>query len=469
MGSLSSLAMPGTSAWIEYAIWLAILAGAIQIILGALRGTWLFNLVSLPVLNGFTQAATLLIIFSQVPHLLGVPGTSVSTSVFQIQPLDMHAVSAAFGLSTLAVLLVFRQFRPRFPAIAFAALVGALISWGVGFAESGGKIVGDLPVGLPALNFPSVPSGQALLALLPAATTIACISFVETLASARNDSASISQPWSPAQEAIGQGLAKIASGLSGSFPVSTSFSRSALNLYAGARTRWATLIAVALVALFVEFAIGAMQSIPMAVLAAIIITPLLPLLTIRPWLELSKISKADFCIGSITLLVTLAMAPSIYWGVAVGVTLAILKYIWTNLHPRIIEVGRHADGSLRDRARFGLSPLLDRCLAVRIDASLDFVSAARAEAFIVDRLRRTPEIRCLCLFASGINSVDPTGVDALKSICERANVVGIDVIFCALKAQPEDVLKATGVLTRPLVHNARTEDEALSIARRFVK
>jgi SulP family sulfate permease len=468
MSSLSTLAIPGSSEWVQYALWLAILAGVIQLVLGALRGTWLFNLISLPVLHGFTQAATLLIIVSQIPHLLGTTGLRMGSNSLQVGSLNLHTASAAFGVSALAALLLCRRVVPRFPAIAIAAAIGAVVSWCVNLESLGGAIVGTLPAGLPVLGFPATITGSEMLRLMPTAVTIACISFVETMSSARPDSAIMSNAWNAPQEAIAQGLAKIASGISGAFPVSTSFSRSALNRYAGAQSTWATLFAVAFVALFVAFAIESMRTIPMAVLAAIIITPLLPMLAVQLWLQLWKVSRTDCCIGFVTLATTLMFAPAIHWGVALGVTLTLLKYMWSNLHPRIIEVGRHTDGSLRDRERFTLPVLIDGCFAVRVDAALDFVSAASVEAFIVKHMRRTTSLRCICLFASGINSIDATGHATLNAICERANSAGIAVVLCALKAQPEDVLRVTGLFGRADVYCTRTEDEALALVRKLV-
>lgn len=469
MSSLSVLAVPGSETWVRYAIWLAIMAGVIQVALGVLRGTWLFNLVSLPVLHGFTQAATLLIIVSQLPHLLGVAAEATRGNLLHISATGLHAASAVFGVSALAWLLMCRRVLPRFPAIALAAALGGFVSWAVDFESLGGAVVGSLPGGLPALAFPVAVSGPELLALIPVAVTIALISFVETMSSAKSEAVTMDKPWDAAQEAVGQGLAKIVSGFSGAFPVSTSFSRSALNRYAGARSSWATLFAVVLVALFVEYAISAMRTIPMAVLAAIIVTPLLPMLTVGSWRQFWRLSKVECCIGVATLIGTFVFAPALHWGVALGIALTLLKFMWSHLHPRIIEIGRHADGSLRDRERFNLPVLFDNCLSIRVDAALDFVSAVRVESFIVDRLRRMPSTKCICLFASGLNSIDATGYAALDAICERAHNAGIEIVLCALKAQPEDVLRAAGLLDRPHVHNARTEEEALAILSQLVR
>ncbi len=469
MSSLSALAVPGSESWLQYALWLAVLSGLIQVALGWCRGTWLFNLVSLPVLHGFTQAATLLIIVSQLPHLLGLAAKAPSDALYQISLTSTHPSSAVFGIAALAVLLICRHRLPRFPAIALAAALGGLVSWYVDFESLGGAIVGSLPGGLPTLAPPVAISRQELLALMPAAVAIACISFVETMSSARSEAVNMDKPWDAAQEAIGQGLAKIASGFSGAFPVSTSFSRSALNRYAGARSAWSTLFAVALVAIFVEFSIGAVRTIPMAVLAAIIVTPLLSMLTLVAWRRFWIVSKVDCVIGIVTLLVTFALAPAIHWGVAFGVVLTLLKFMWGNLHPRIIEIGRHADGSLRDRERFNLPVLVENCLSIRVDAALDFVSSARVEAFIIDRWQRAPSTKCICLFASGLNSIDATGYETLDAICQRANSAGIEIVLCALKAQPEDLLRSAGLLGRPHVHSARTESEALSLVHHLLQ
>src|SRR5690606_5903565 len=142
--------------------------------------------------------------------------------------------------------------------------------------------------------------------------------------------------------------AKMASGLSGAFPTSTSFSRSALNRYAGARTGWSVLFSVAVVALALLFT-PALHHVPMAVLAAIVVAAVQGLLAPGDFLKLWRVSRVEAGIASFTCFVTVLAAPHLYWGVLAGVVMALSHFLFMRMHPRIVEVGLHPDGSLRDR------------------------------------------------------------------------------------------------------------------------
>ncbi len=152
--SLAGMAEPGSAQWVTLAAWTAIMAGAVQWILGALRSGWLVNLVTSPVLNGFTQAAGILILLSQLPDLLGLRS---SWSALLSDPSWHHFDPWAllFGAGGLCGLLLLKRFAPRLPAAVLVVAICGAISAVVGFAEHDGHIVGHLPAGLPSLAVPS--------------------------------------------------------------------------------------------------------------------------------------------------------------------------------------------------------------------------------------------------------------------------------------------------------------------------
>ncbi|MDO7679793.1 MAG: SulP family inorganic anion transporter, partial [Burkholderiaceae bacterium] len=237
--SIGGLAEPGGADWVNLAVWLALLSGLFQLVLGALRAGSLLNLVSAPVLMAFTQAAAVLIILSQLGDLVGWPSGNVQGVFSFFDGFEWPVISAAalcFGVGSLVVLLAFRRWQARFPAVLVVMLLAAGISAVVQFQASGGAVVGALPGGLPTFYWPHWPGLSTLQHLLVPALIVTLVSFLETAASARVDSERQGKPWGQNQDLIGQGLAKVASALSGSFATSSSFSRSALNLYAGAQT-----------------------------------------------------------------------------------------------------------------------------------------------------------------------------------------------------------------------------------------
>ena len=458
--SLSGMAEPGSVMWVQLAIWLAVLSGLLQLALGAGGYGWLLNLISSPVMTGFTQAAALLIIGSQLPALLGLP---LGLSGFFSGPLagDLDTQALLYGVLSLLALLAAKRWAPRLPAIMLVVVGAGLLSHLTGFAERGGEVIGSLPAGLPTLALPAWPGLDELSQLLVPAMVIALVSFLETASSARTEHQQGGTRWNENQDLTGQGLAKLASALSGSFPTSASFSRSAIYLYAGARTGWAA-IATAILVTLALLGAGALAPVPRAVLAAVVIMAVTGLLKPQAFVRLWQIGRVEAITAAVTFAITLLTAPRIHWGVLAGVLLTLGHFLHTRLHPRIIEVGLHPDGSLRDRHLWKLPPLAERLYALRMDAELDFAAASGLERAIGEHLAQHPEVRHVCLFAQPINRIDVTGVETFGQLHRQLMAKGITLHISGIKLPVESTLRQAGELQdSPLLRLYRTDAEAL--------
>ena len=317
--AMLGMAEPGSAQWVTLAVWLALLSGLLQIVLGLGRFGWLLNLVSAPVLAGFTQAAAVLIVLSQLPALVGLNGPLGS---LLLQP-HVHWQATAFGLGALAVLVLGKRWLPRFPVLMVLVVASALLSAELGFASGGGAVVGALPAGLPALQLPGWITLPQLRDLSLPVLVLTLISFLETASSAKVDNQRGGTRWNENQDLIGQGMAKVASGLCGSFPTSSSFSRSAINLYAGAKTGWATIFSVLLVLLVLLWLTPALFHVPQAVLAAVVVAAVSGLVQTAELRRIWRAAPVEALICATTFIMTLATVPRLYWGVLAGLLMAL--------------------------------------------------------------------------------------------------------------------------------------------------
>lgn len=448
--ALQPLAEPGSDQWVSLAIWLALYAGLIQFLLGALRLGEIANFLSNAVITGFINAAALIILLSQLPALLGLPPSDALLGLHGLFEQARHPDAAwlwtlAFGCGSVLLLLLQKRFAPRLPGVLFVCVVATVISAVVNFQALGGVVVGAIPAGLPALSWPPALDLEIHRALLPAAMIIALISFTEAMASARTIAAPDGRLWNQNQELIGQGLAKMASGFSGAFPVSGSFSRTALNLYVGARSGWSALFAGACTLICLLFFTRGLHHLPAAVLAAIIVVPVLGLIKPRAFLRLGRASFDDGVVGVATFAATLISVPYLHWGVLTGFLLAILFFLYRRAHPRLIELGLHPAGTLRDRALHGLPPITPGVLALRMDASLTYITAPLLDRFIRQRLDQEPNLSVVLICASAVNAVDATGADMLAELQRALRQRGVTLAFSGVKKQVRDVLARTGL------------------------
>lgn len=457
--SLTGLAAPGSAQWVALAVWLALFSGGLQLILGLGRFGWLLNLVTSPVLTGFTQAAAILILLSQLPTLLGLSGPLKN---LLNQP-QFNAQAAAFGLGSLAVMVLGKRLWPKFPTVIAVVAACAGVSTWLQFAQQGGPVVGVLPSGLPALYVPDFLPLETLGALVVPALVITLISFLETASSAKVENQADGKRWNDNQDLIGQGLAKIVAAFCGAFPTSSSFSRSAIMLHAGARTGWATISAVLLVLMALLWLMPALEAIPQSVLAAVVISAVVGLLKPVEVLRLWRVSPVEASTALVTFLLTLATAPRLYWGVLAGLLMSLSHFMHHRLHPRIIEVGLHPDGSLRDRNLWHLPLLGERVYALRMDAELDFASANGFTTAIFVYLSTHSQTRHVCLFAQPINRIDVTGVEAFRQLHASLSAKGIVLHISGIKLPVEKILRRAKALPEgPLLRLYRTDAETLA-------
>jgi SulP family sulfate permease len=305
--------------------------------------------------------------------------------------------------------------------------------------------------------------------LWSAALVLALISFTEAMSSCRVLARKRRERWDENQELIGQGLAKVASGFSGAFPVSGSFSRSALNLYAGATSAWSTLFSALCVLFSLIFLADLLYYLPRSVLAALIIVPVFGLFDFSAFKRLFVISRDDAAIAIVTFVVTIVAMPRLHWGVVAGITLTMVSYLYRHMQPRIIEVSEHGDGTLRDSQRFDLPRLAPDVLAVRIDAALNFLTGAALERFVVTRCSTDHDIRRVLLCVGSVNDIDATGVDTLESLHMTLQGLGLELYVSAIKKQVWDVLDdACWIKALGQEHIFMTDHEAILAMRKPV-
>ena len=326
--------------------------------------------------------------------------------------------------------------------------------------SGGGEVVGTIPAGLPQFSLPRV-TWEAVSLLFSGALVITLVGFMEALSIARAMAARTRQRIDPNQELIGQGLANIAGSLTQSFPVSGSFSRSAVNLSAGAVTGVSSVFAFALVLLTLLLLTPLLYHLPQAVLAAIIVMAVANLVNVRAFVHAWKAHRHDGLAAIVTFAATLGFAPRLEDGILVGAGLAIVLYLYRSMRPRIAILGRHPDGTLRDARLHGLKTT-EFIIALRFDGSLYFANVPYFENALLEETARHPRAKFVLVVGDGINEIDASGEEAVRNIVERLQRIGVTVVFSGLKRQVLDVMESTGLYAVIGAQNFfRTEDAAL--------
>jgi MFS superfamily sulfate permease-like transporter len=581
--SLEPLAMAGSEGYITYAILLALVVGIFQFLLGVLRLGLVVNLLSHPVVNGFTNAAAIIIASSQLSKLFGVHVDKAEhhyetiARVCQSATHYTHWPTFFMGVAAFVIMYVLRRVSRKVPNVLVAVVVTTVVSWAIGFERDveaeitaihdpdvvrliekfndveaqipvlceertrvnerlakareegdvfdeidaerdrmvlektielrkheagelrsrlrgfllarvtepsgrsvfvpqtedvasdasgtwrlnvgettlntadlhftgGGKVVGVIPRGLPAVTIPPLNIG-VFLQLLPYAIIISLLGFMEAISIAKAMAAKTGQRLDPNQELVGQGLANIFGAAGKSYPTSGSFSRSAVNLQAGAVSGMSSVFTSIAVIVVLIFFTPLLYHLPQAVLAAVIMMAVIGLVNVNGFLHAWRVKKHDGIIAIITFVCTLAFAPHLDKGIMVGVALSLGVFFYKVMRPTVVSLSRHEDTAFRSSFAYNLAECKYVDL-IRFDGPLFFANASYLEDKINERLRRKKDLKHIVIAANGISDVDASGEESLSLIIDRVRSAGVDISLSGVNYKVMEVLRRTFLLEK---------------------
>ncbi|BCB70225.1 sodium-independent anion transporter [Vreelandella aquamarina] len=462
--ALSSVAAPGTPEYLQAALVLSLLSGAILVAMGALKMGFFSNYLSHPVISGFLTASGILIAVSQLGSLLGV-SSSGFTLVERLMTLlpnlpTFNPYTVVIGGGTLLFLVLMRRYSKQslikvgLPAAladlmtkagpVFAVVVTTLAAWHWQLAyEHGVAVVGTIPSGLPALSF---PWGDASLwrALLIPAMLISLVGFVESVSMGQMLAAKRRQRISPNQELIGLGAANLAAGFTSGMPVTGGLSRTVINYDAGAQTPAAGAFAALGIALVTMAFTGWLYYLPIATLAATITVSILTLVDIPMLRQTWRYSRSDFAAMAVTILLTLV--EGIEAGIIGGVTLSIALFLYRTSRPHSALVGRVPDTEhFRNVERHDVETVSNAAL-LRIDESLYFANARYLEDTVYNLVASRPKLEHVVLICSAVNLIDASALESLDAINARLKDSDVKLHLSEVKGPVMDQLKKSDFL-----------------------
>ncbi len=583
--SLEPLATAGSQGFIAYAILMALMIGIFQFALGVLKLGLVVNFLSHPVVNGFTNAAAIIIATSQLSKMFGVNVDNAEhhyETIIRVIKAAMHYThwpTLIMGVSAFIIMIVLKRIAPKIPNVLVAVVVTTLISWAFGFdcniktdiaaiespeakeliskfnisienavplAEKrkqtasaledikekgdpiaildaerdvnvvaaqiemlrhetgvlreeirnllfkgvkqpdgnllfypagnmpdglsadgriwrikvgnnpiksdkltmigGGEVVGNIPKGLPKFSIPKMDL-RVMLKILPFAAIISLLGFMEAISIAKAMAAKTGQRLDPNQELVGQGLANMLGSFSNGYPVSGSFSRSAVNLQAGAVTGLSSVFTSMTVLITLMFFTPLLYYLPQSVLAAVIMMAVIGLINVSGFIHSMKAKWYDGVISVISFIFTLAFAPHLDKGIMVGVVLSLCVFLYNSMRPRVASLSRHEDEALRDSTTFGLKQCkyIDM---VRFDGPLFFANASYLEDKITERLMSKKDLKHIVIVCNGINDIDASGEETLSLVVERTRSGGVDISFSGVNETVMKVFNSTHLIEK---------------------
>ncbi len=435
-GALSPMAPPGSPEYVALGGLLALVVGVTRLVIGYGKAGNIAFLMSEPVLRGFMFGAALLITASQLPGALGMADQAgVMGSAFHALAHPAQWSPLAIGLTVLTLVLVLggRRVHPLIPGVPLAAAAGLGATL---FLDYPGPLLGHVPEGLPPFTL-DLP-WQRLPTVVLAGVVIALVGFADVATVARTFATKEREHWDPDRDFVSQGVANITAAFTGGFPLGGSFSRTSLNHMLGAKTPWSGGITGLVVLAFLPFA-GVLSSLPEAVLAAIVLSTVVGLLEVRPLLNLWRISRPQFAVAALTLVLTVALSPHIEQAVVLGVLFSVGVHLWREFQ---VQLDAEVDGSI---------------LHVRPQGVLWFGSAEALKAAALDLVADHPEATEVKVHMRALGRVDLTAALVLEGLIDDLEDAGLRVTVVDVHPQTARALR--GILARARLHAMRRGGE----------
>ncbi len=443
------VAEPGTADYTAWAISLSFGVGAVLFLLGVFRLGYLVNFLSAPVISGFTAAAALLIVFSQIRGLTGMtlPSTRHVQEVLEglVQHADTtHVPTALVGGVTILLLEALRRWAPALPAALLVVVAGILVAAFSGLPDRGLAVLGTVPHGLPSPSLPRTDPETWRL-LLPAVLSIAIMGYVQSFAVAKAvQTRAKSYRLDANQELLAQGLANLAGAFGQAFPSAGSLSRTAVAYESGGRTGLASVFGAGVVVLTLLFLTPLLRTLPIAVLSAVIVVASVRLISWRDARHLWHTDRRDFAMWTVTFLATLTMG--IETGILAGVVLSLSMVIYSSSRPHYAVLGRLSGTTIyKNVQRFPEAEEEEGVLIIRLDARLYFANQQYVREAFERELAARPETELFIVDAASISMVDSSAIAMLQELRRQFLARGVALRFLGLIGPVRDAFRKNGM------------------------
>jgi len=446
---LGGLAEPGSAQYIALAVLLALMVGAIQMLMGVARLGFVVNLLSRPVIVGFTSGAVLTIGLGQLGNLLGIELSqtrhvfaSLADVVRQVG--ETRLLSLVLGAGAIGTLIGLRRWQRFVPGSLVVVVLGILVTWWFGLDRQGVAVVGSIPTGLPAPAAPAF-SVATVRALMPTAAALVLVQFMSVISLGKALAARHRYWIQPNRELFAIGAANFFGSWFRGLPVSGSFSRTAVNEQAGAHTPLANVAAAGLVGLTLLFLTPLFYYLPVSVLAAVIMVAVFGLMQLREMQYLFKAKRIDGGLALLTFAATLVVG--IQEGILTGVVASVVAILYRISRPHVAILGHLPDTrSFRDIDRLSQARPIEGIFMLRVDASFSFANAEYLKDLLLQQSQAEDSpVRAIIIDASTMNDLDTTAVGVLMFVAETLRSRGVDLYISGLKGPAKDVVQRSGL------------------------
>ena len=441
-----------TAAYLALTAMLAVMVGVMLLVAGLLKLGFLAEFLAKPVITGFIVGLAASIVVGQLPKLLGVPGSDGNVfdqAIHVVEQLpETDPVSLVLGAGAIALILVLRRIDRRIPGPLIAVAVAIVLSWGLGLAEEGLAVVGDLSALLTAPSLPGV-SIRDIAFLAAGAAGVMFLALGESRAATRSFAARHRYHIDPDQELVALGGANLSSGLMGGFAVDASVSSMATGEAAGNKTQLSSLVTAAGMLLTIIVLAPLFGDLPQTILAAVIISSVVSLVDFAEWRRYVAWRKTDALLAVIAAFGV--MATDVLVGLVIAALVSVVILLYSASQPAIARLGRlpGPHDHFVDAERNPDAETPEGLLILRLDTPLYYFNATAVVDGVLRAVDAAEELpRAVLLDIEDTIELDVTTSDALYELTAALEERGTRLVVVHAKGTVRDRMRKVGLIER---------------------
>jgi high affinity sulfate transporter 1 len=442
----------GSTEYVELASLTALMCAALLILARVLKLGFIANFLSRSVLIGFLTGVGIQVALGQVGGMFGITDVSGGTLQKFVEtlgdiPTQTNTATLVVSLVVISLIVGLGKVNKAIPGALIAVIATIAASYLLDLAARGVTTLGAVPGGLPSLSLPTeVITTDNIGALLPTVISLVVVILAQSAATSRAYAMKYGDSFEENVDLVGLGMANAAAGITGTFVVNGSPTKTEMVDSAGGRTQISQLTAAAIVVIVLLFLTGPLSYMPNAVLASVVFIIGLRLIDYRGMADILRLRPGEFAVAAVTALTVVVVG--VEQGIILAMALSILEHIYHSYRPH--------DTLLTERSGFITSvPVeggdeIEPGLAIyRFGASLYYANANRFTTEVIDLVEDAdPPLRWLALSGSVIGDVDYSAADTLRQIQEELTKKGVILVLVDLSPSVRKTLESYGLIEK---------------------
>lgn len=444
---LAAIAIPASSQYVAYASAIALLVAILLFLGGLLQLGFLADFLSHTVLIGFLTGVGIYISISQFSGMLGISSVSNGTPAQIISLLENISLTniptLLVSLSVIGVIVLGERISEKFPGSLLAIFGAIAASWLLNFSSYGISVLGVIPEGLPHLFFPQIP-----LSDIPQIFNISISCFIiilaQSAATSRAYAMKFSDTFDENEDLIGLSLANAVAGISGTFVVNGSPTKTEMIKNAGGRTQLTQLTTVFTVVIVLLFFTKPFAYLPTAVLSSMVFLIGLHLIDIEGMTTLHRQRPVEFAVALITAMTVVVIG--VEQGIFIAIALSIIAHLRHSYRPLNLLLVPKGGGAVKTVPLKSGKQAVEGLLIYRFGSNLYFANEDRFTEDIMELARKNVSLKWFCISATNIGDIDFTSSEALKNVYTQLQEKGITLVLSEVVEPVMNELDRDGII-----------------------